>query len=118
MRVLRTSRLSLALPASWVESETGSVVIAGADRATLGDAVEALAAAASADVLVALVVPLSRDGAAGVLARTAAWVRRVAPVAMEDACAALRHAGVVSVRVIDVAGVLGLAVIVGRATAP
>lgn len=111
--VLRASKLPLVLPPGIVEVPAGEpgydVHLAVLDAATLADAATALAAM-PAGQRVAWAMPVARPG---VVAWIASRARGVGPVLLEDACDALRRAGVVDVRVTETAGALPAVVVTG-----
>jgi hypothetical protein len=117
IRVVRAAKIPVALPASVVEDEAGLAArMAVVDAQTLRTTLGPLLASAPPGLRVVIVTPLARPGGRGLVGRLTASARRLAPTELVDACEALRHSGVVEVRVIDVAGALGLAVLSGRTT--
>lgn len=116
-RVVRASRIELPLPPAAIAAGPGERVdalIAAFDAASITGMPEELAACAPDERIVLVVPPASQSLVGQVLARA----RRVGPVPVERVCTALRHAGVVDVRVAHVPGTLRLAVVSGRASAP
>lgn len=117
VRVARAANIAFTLPASLVEDEAGVAArVAVVDEQTLEATVGPLLAGAPGEVRVVVVAPISREGGRGLASRLSTRVRRLTPVDLEDVCEALRHASVIDVRVVDVDGPLGLAVLTGRTT--
>lgn len=114
-RVLRAARLVLTLPPGLVEAagdEGCDLFAAAIDAASLADAV-ARVATLPGQVRIAWAMPVARPGLAGWLLARA---RRLRPVVLEDACDALRRAGVVDLRVTTVQGSLPIVVLSGSTT--
>ncbi len=114
---MRASRLALTLPDGVAEAADGQAsgaIVTALDAASLAEASERLGRA-RAGQRIAWALPVSRPGLVGWIACRASGLR---PIVLEDACAALRRAGVVDVRVRPVAGTLPLVVVSGRASGP
>ena len=115
IRVTRAAKIAVALPTSFVEDETGlDARMAVVDATSLEAALPPLLASAAPGVRVVVVAPVARSGGRGLVSKVATGARRLTPAQLVDACEALRHSGVIGVRVVDVAGALGLAVLSGR----
>jgi hypothetical protein len=82
------------------------------DAATLADAAATIATMLP-ETTIAWSMPIV---APGMLRWALARMRRVRPVQLEDACEALRHAGVLDVRVTTIEGALPSVVLTGRTT--
>ncbi len=111
--VLRASRLDVTLPRGIElarEDEPADVMIAALDAASFSDAIARLGIQAR-PLRIAWVLPIA---GASVVGWVVARARRLQPVVLEDACDALRHAGVVDVRVTRVHGALPVVVLSGR----
>jgi hypothetical protein len=116
-RVVRAVRIAVALPPSFREDEAGADArIAVVDGKTLAATLGPLLDGAAADVRVVIVTPLASHGGRGFVSSIRASLRRLTPIARVEACEALRHLGVIRVRVTEVPGSLGLAVLSGRTT--
>lgn len=114
--VVRASRIELTLPAGVTETTEpllADTVWMSLDAASLADGA-AHVAALPADRTLAWAFPVARPG---VVPWALARARRLQPLALEDACDALRHAGVIDVRVTSLPGSLPIAVVTGRTTA-
>jgi hypothetical protein len=113
---VRGCAIDLALPTGVAEAREGEptdALIAAVDGSSL--------AAAAAEVVpgermlrIAWVVAVTQRGARGVWSWMFSRARRLRPIALEDACDALRRAGVVELRVVAIEGSLGLALVHGR----
>lgn len=113
-RVVQVAPIELTLPPSVAVAEgSGDALVVAVDArssAELRTFVEPLAA--GTDVVV--VAPISREGGRAWIGWAVSLARRVRALPLEDVCDPLRQAGVVDVRVLDVTGSLGLAVVSGR----
>ena len=115
--VVRASRIELTLPAGATETNEPSIadtVVMSFDAVSVAEAA-ARVASFPAHRTIACALPIAR---AGVVSWALARARRLQPVELEDACDALRHAGVIDVRVTSLPGSLPIAVVTGRTTAP
>ncbi len=115
--MVRAATIAVTLPPSTVEDEAGmDGRLAIVDEKSLAATLPALVADAPGGVPVVVVLPLRREGGRGLVGRISARARRLGQVELTSACDALRREGVVGVRVLDVEGALGLAVLSGRTT--
>ncbi|MFO0685463.1 MAG: hypothetical protein U0234_25615 [Sandaracinus sp.] len=116
-RVVAQARIELPLPPGVVPAgpgETADTTIVAVDAASVEGLGATLAPIVPGERLVVVVPPTPQSLLGQVLARA----RRIEPVPLERVCTALRHVGVVDVRVTHVPGRLRLAVVTGRASAP
>ena len=95
------------------EGESSEVHIASVDASGLPSALLSLRVMPNGG-RIAWALPVAREGARGALAWIISRSRRLRPIALEDACDALRRAGVVDLRVTTIDGSAGLAVLSGR----
>jgi hypothetical protein len=100
------------LPATAREGEPAEVCLAAIDARTATE-LPALLATLASGVEVLVVAPVGREGGRAWLGWAMSLARRVHPLPLEHVCDALRHAGVVDVRVLDVEGPLGIVVVRG-----
>jgi len=113
---VRGCAIDVVLPAGFAEAREGEpidAVIASVDAGSI-EAAAATLEPRGRDVRVAWVIPVTRGGVSGVLSWMQARTRRLRPMVIEDACDAFRRGGVTDVRVVAIAGSLGLALVSGR----
>lgn len=113
-RVVEAAPIELTLPPSVAVGDVGGDALVVAVDARSSAELRALVEPLAAGTEVVVVAPIAREGGRAWIGRALALARRVRAVPLEDVCDPLRQAGVVDVRVLDVTGALGLAVVTGR----
>jgi len=109
--IVRISKLEVGT--SLVDATDADATLMTLDASSLGQGATHVAQL-PAHHRVAWAFPLARPG---VMVWALSRARRLQPVQLEDACDALRHAGVVDVRVTMLEGILPIALLTGRTTA-